>query len=201
MPNVQPQTVIFLGPQGSGKGTQVTKLEEYLTAHDARKVVRFTMGQALREFMASSTYTADIVRPSMNRGELQPLFLAGALFADHFIRSIERGDEHILIDGFPREENQIDVIDSLLTFYKREPVTILHIGISDQEALTRLLKRGRADDTEEIIKQRLAWSLQKTAPIKAWFNSNPRYRWLEINGERTVEEIHADIVAQLGIAA
>lgn len=196
---VNQQTLIFLGPQGSGKGTQIELLTRYLQEQDtARTVALFGMGKALREFMAGTGYTENLVRPSMERGELQPLFLASALLADFLLKHIEN-KEHLIVDGFPREMNQIEVIDSALSFYKREKPTIIHITISDEEAVTRLLKRGRADDTPEGIRERLEWSRAHTDGVLSWFRANPRYTVLDINGERSIEEIQADIRAQLAL--
>ncbi len=191
-------TVMFSGPQGSGKGTQITKLTDYLTQKDTRKVVSFGMGKALREFAAKGGYTGDQVAESLARGELQPLFLASALLAEYFVEHLE-GKEHLIVDGFPRQENQLAVYDSAIQFYKRLSPTILNVVISDDVAVERLLKRGRNDDTPEGIKKRLAWSSGHTKPVLEWFRKNPYYRVIDVDGERSIDEIHQDILNKLGL--
>ncbi|MBY0293858.1 nucleoside monophosphate kinase, partial [Patescibacteria group bacterium] len=104
-----------------------------------------------------------------------------------------------IIDGFPRTADQVPALDSALDFFEAKPVTVVCINISDEEAVTRLLKRGRSDDTEEGIRARLKWSREETMPNIAWFRSQPSYKVLDIEGERSVEEIQKDIITQLGL--
>jgi adenylate kinase family enzyme len=85
-----------------------------------------------------------------------------------------------------------------MRFYKREKPTIVYINISDEEAVSRLVKRGRADDTEEGIRARLKWTREHMTPILAWFRANPLYRVVEINGNQSIEAVHAEIDAALG---
>jgi adenylate kinase len=109
------------------------------------------------------------------------------------------GQEHLIIDGFPRTADQVPALDSAFEFFDAKPITVVCINISDQEAVTRLLKRGRSDDTEESIRTRLQWSREQTMPNIEWFKKQSEYKVLEIDGERTVEEIQKDILAQLGL--
>jgi adenylate kinase len=194
------QTIIFLGPQGCGKGTHAELLETYLQKTDSsRPVLYFSAGKQLRAFVQEKSYTADLNRSIIEKGGLLPTFLSVHVFADQLMREM-KGNEHLLIDGFPRTEDQVPVLDSALRFYKREKPVVMYINISDEEAVKRLLKRGRADDTEEGIRARLAWTREHMDPILAWFRANSMYRVVEINGERTIEEVHADIDKALGFA-
>ena len=72
-------TVIFLGPQGSGKGTQVDLLADYLKKMDTRPVGVFGMGKMLRDFCTKEGYSQKLVRESIERGEMQPDFLVTTL--------------------------------------------------------------------------------------------------------------------------
>ena len=193
------QTVIFLGPQGSGKGTQASLLEKYLKKNNSRPVAHFTMGDALRDFMTKENYTSERIRSSMDRGELQPLFLAAGLLVN-FLEAHIMGDTHLIIDGFPRTDTQVAILDSSLEFYNREPVCVLHLSIPDNVAVTRLVERGRADDTPEGIQKRLRWTHEKNAPILAWFRSNPRYRVLEINSSPPIEAVHQSVLKALNLS-
>jgi adenylate kinase len=192
-------TAIFLGPQGCGKGTQAAQLKAYLAKTDpARAALSFGMGNALREFIAAPGYTQDIVRPSMERGELQPLFLAASLLGNFLVEKIQ-SNEHLLVDGWPREENQIEVLDSAISFYNRQQPVIIFLNISDDTALERLVKRGRSDDTPEIISERLAWSRERLGAILDWYRKNPRYAVVEINGERDIGIVQTDVRAAAGL--
>ncbi|HVZ75864.1 MAG TPA: nucleoside monophosphate kinase [Candidatus Paceibacterota bacterium] len=197
---MEPLTAIFLGPQGCGKGTHAELLEAHLQKNDpSRQVLYFSAGKQLRAFVEEKSYTADLNRSIIDKGGLLPTFLSVHVFADQLMREM-KGNEHLLIDGFPRTEDQVPILDSALRFYKREQPVVVYINISDEEAVRRLLKRGRADDTEEGIRARLAWTREHMEPILAWFRGNAAYRVAEINGERSIEEVHADVDKALGLA-
>jgi adenylate kinase len=195
---VQQQTIIFLGPQGCGKGTHAELLQAYLKRVDPqRAVLYFSAGKQLRAFVEGKSYTADLNRSIIEHGGLLPTFLSVHVFSEQLMHEM-KGNEHLIVDGFPRTEDQVPVLDSAMRFYKREKPTILYINISDEEAVKRLLLRGRADDTEVGIKQRLAWTREHMNPILDWFRKNPLYTVVEINGEQTIEGVHADIDKALG---
>lgn len=202
MLSMNKQTLIFLGPQGSGKGTQIQLLKDYVAAKDpARKIVHFEMGKQLRERATKDDYTGRLTNEILLAGGLIPYAISASLFAQYLMDTIETGEEHLVIDGFPRTATQVPTLDSALTeFYKREMPTVVCINISDDEAVARLLKRGRHDDTEESIRKRLEWSRKDTMPNIEWFRSNPQYKVVDIDGERSVEEIHTDILNKLGLA-
>jgi len=110
-----------------------------------------------------------------------------------------KGNEHLITDGFPRTEDQAHVLDSAMRFYERKQPTVLHITLSEGEAMKRLTKRGRSDDTEAGIRERLQWNREQAMPLNDWFKKNSLYRFLEIDGDRSVEDIHADILNKLGL--
>ena len=195
--DVEQQTIIFLGPQGSGKGTQVELLQEFLKEGGKREVLYLEVGAALRAFGAQPGPTQEMVGASLKRGELQPGFISGYLAAKFFIENLHL-DSHLLVDGFPRNEENWMTLVSAMSFYKRAP-TLVYLHISDEEAVKRLLLRKRYDDTVEGIKKRLAWSHAQVLPIVEHFRTQPEYRLLDIDGERSIEEIHTDIVTQLGL--
>jgi adenylate kinase len=193
-------TVIFLGPQGCGKGTHAELLQSYLArVNPERNVLYFSAGKQLRALVEGQNYTATLNRSIMEKGGLLPTFLSVHVFSEQLMHEM-KGDEHLLIDGFPRTEDQVPVLDSALRFYKRENPHIIYIDISDDEAIKRLLKRGRADDTEEGIRQRLRWTREHMEPILGWFKNNPMYKVTEVDGDASVEEVHARIDKGLGIA-
>ena len=195
---MQQQTIIFLGPQGCGKGTHAEMLEAYLAKTDpARGVLYFSAGKQLRAFVEQKNYTADLNRSIIAAGGLLPTFLSVHVFSEQLMREM-KGNEHLIVDGFPRTEDQVPLLDSAMRFYKREMPTVVYINISDEEAVKRLIKRGRADDTESAIRTRLAWTREHMEPILAWFKANPMYKVVEINGEQTIEAVHNDIDKALG---
>ena len=194
------QTLIFLGPQGSGKGTQVELLKNFLTENDpGRPILYFEAGRFLREFAKGDGYVEKRVNEILLGGNFVPTFITTYLMSQYFVGSMT-GEEHLIVDGFPRELEQAYVFDTAVKFYSRPSPTLLNITLPEEESVKRLLKRGRADDTEEGIRSRLAWNEKQVNPVIEWFRQNPRYRALDIDGNHTVEEVHQDILQQLGLA-
>ncbi len=190
-------TVILLGPQGCGKGTQASLFEAHLKTIDTEHpIVHFEMGKNLREMAAQDTYTSKLMRDVIARGDLVPFTISSSVFSQYLINHLS-GDEHLFIDGFPRSETQVDIVDSAMQFYSRKNPTFVHINISDEESVKRLMSRGRADDTEATIRNRLRWTREEWGRIKARIEKTPAYRLIEINGERPIEEVQADIASKL----
>lgn len=188
------RTIIFIGPQGSGKGTQAELLEKKLGG----ETVRFEAGKSLRGLAQEDSYTGNLVRASIERGELLPVFLSTRAFSESLVRNMKEG-VHLILDGFPRTADQLPIFDSALHFYKREKPTTLYFNISDEEAMKRLTLRSRADDSAEGIRRRLAWTRKAEGEVLSWFKSDPYYGFVEINGEQSIEDMHADICAKLGL--
>ncbi|HVV15132.1 MAG TPA: nucleoside monophosphate kinase [Candidatus Paceibacterota bacterium] len=197
---MEQQTVIFLGPQGSGKGTHATMFDADLKRLDpSRPVVHFEMGKNLRDLAGRDTHTSRLMQEIMARGDLIPFNISSSVFSQYLIENM-KGDEHLVTDGFPRSETQMDVVDATMAFYKRPSCTVVHIDISDEEGVKRLIKRARADDTEDIIRKRLAWTRAEWMKIRARLDGNPIYKVVEIQGERSIEDVHADILSKLGLS-
>lgn len=193
------QTLIFLGPQGSGKGTHASSIQDDLKRLDpARPIVHFEMGKNLREMSTKDNYTARLIHELISRGNLVPFNISCSVFTNYLIDRLE-GNEHLIIDGFPRSESQVEVLDTTMSFYKRENPVVIHINISDEIGIERLLKRGRADDTEESIRKRLAWSREEWGNILKRLEGNPIYKVLEINGDQTIEKVHLEILEKLAL--
>lgn len=191
------QTIIFLGPQGSGKGTHAVEFEADLKRLDPeRTIVHFEMGKNLREMAKQGNYTSKLIDELISRGNLVPFNISSSVFSQYLINNLT-GDEHLIIDGFPRSESQVEVLDTTMSFYGRKNPTVVHINISDEIGLERLLKRGRADDTEEHIRKRLSWSRAEWSNILARLEQNPIYTIVEINGDQSIEAVHKEILAKL----
>ena len=125
-------TIIFIGPQGSGKGTQIDLLTKALEEKDpGRRVVDIQTGRRFRALAAKGEgFTEKRVGETLDTGILQPLFLSVVLWGDAFHHHVDT-DCHVLIDGFPRTVNEARVFESVLPFYKREALTIINLETSE----------------------------------------------------------------------
>ncbi|MEK7635169.1 MAG: nucleoside monophosphate kinase [Patescibacteria group bacterium] len=192
-----PQTFIFFGPSGCGKGTQAKLLQEELAKKDpTRKILYIETGQKLRELAEKDTYTGKETKKILENGRLVPVFLPIWIWTEILMENIT-GDEHIFMDGISRRIEEANVLDSALQFYKRENPIVVSIEVSDKWATERLLGRGRSDDTEEEIKNRLSFYHKDVVPVLEYFKNNSYYKFISINGERSIEEVHQDLVGKI----
>lgn len=195
-----PQTIIFIGPQGSGKGTQIEKLVKVLKAKSPeRRVVDIQTGRRFRGLAAKQEgYTEQEVHKTLDTGILQPLFLSVALWGDAFHHHVDQ-DCHLLIDGFPRTVHEARVLESALNFYKRENVTIINLETPEDVVRKRMEERARPDDTPESIEARLTWYREETLPVLAYYRERAHTTVIDCEGTNTIDEVHQEIVQKLGL--
>ena len=193
-------TYIFIGRSGCGKGTQVEKLAEYLTKqgviNSQNPWFRLETGARFREIVQADNYTSRMLKTAMERGERLPDNFAiwtwtGFLF-DKFT-----GVEHIFCDGCPRSLIEAQTLDMLLRFYNREKIVVVYVDVSREESKRRLLERGRVDDQSDDIDRRLDWFDRDVLPAVEYYRNNPKYRFIEVDGEQSRDKIHDDLVAML----
>jgi len=193
-----PQTFIFFGPSGSGKGTQARLLQEEIKKRDPeRNILYIETGKRFRELAEGDSFTAQKIREIIQSGGLLPEFLPIWVWTGFMIENIT-GNEHIFMDGLSRQPKEAPVLDSAIKFYKRENPTIISIECSYEWATKLLKKRGRGDDTDEEIKKRLAWYKENVVPAIEYFKNDPYYKFISINGEHSIEEVHQDIMQKVG---
>ncbi|MCA9353239.1 nucleoside monophosphate kinase [Candidatus Nomurabacteria bacterium] len=192
-------TIIFIGPSGCGKGTQVGLLQKYMEENDQEKrsVFYLESGKHFRDFISQSGYTAKLSKKVMNTGELQPSFLAVHVWSHLMIEQMD-DNKHLIIDGTPRLLDEAKVLDGAFSFYGIEKVFVIHFNVSDDWSRERLSERGRFDDKDkEEVEKRLTWYKKEVLPIVDYFRDAKRYEVLDINGEQTIEEVHQDIIKQI----
>jgi adenylate kinase len=189
------KTIIFVGPQGSGKGTQIARLSEVLKERNAsRRVVDIQTGRRFRALAAKREgYTDEHIHETLNTGILQPLFLSVVLWGDAFQNQVDE-DCHVLIDGFPRTVHEAHVLESAFTFYKRSPVTVIHLDTPESVVRDRMVCRAREDDTPESIEARLRWYREETLPVVGYYRNRPRTTVIDIDGTKSIDDVHTEIV-------
>lgn len=176
--------LIFLGPPGAGKGTQAVLLAEFL------HVPHISTGDILRAAVAEKTPLGIEAQSYMDRGELVP----DQLLLDIVGERLEQGDTQKgwILDGFPRTVPQATFLGELLQ--QKSPdsrVYVLNLDVPDEEIVTRLLARGRADDTEVTIRRRLQVYRDQTAPLIDYYSR--RDQLIAIDGNRSMETVTADL--------
>lgn len=197
---MSPKTVIFIGPQGSGKGTQIERLDRVLKEKDpTRRVVDIQTGRRFRAMAASGEgYTEKHIQETLNTGVLQPLFLSTVLWGDAMRTHLD-SEGHLLIDGFPRIVDEAKVLESALKFYERTPIDIIYLNTPEAVVRERMVSRARPDDTPESIEERLRWYREETLPVVDYYRARADTRVHDIDGTMTIDEVHAAIAAALNL--
>ncbi|HYC83107.1 MAG TPA: nucleoside monophosphate kinase [Candidatus Paceibacterota bacterium] len=196
-----PQTFIFAGKSGVGKGTQGALLNNYLRDQAALTGSEFELlyletGQKFRSFMNGGTYAAKRAEEMIDRGGLLPAFLAVWNWTDSLNAKL-KGTEHLIVDGTPRTIAEAQSFDEALVFYGRTNPYFFYLEAPDEIVTERLKERGRADDTPEAIVRRLAWFRDQVKPAVGLFRDNPKYRFVEIDSSGETEDVHQAIISSL----
>lgn len=167
---------VFLGVQGSGKSTQAEIVAEKLN------LPYIEMGQLFRDKKEANDEDAKKIRETIDRGYLVPDELATSTLLQRLAKpDCEKG---YVLDGYPRNEAQFAALD-------KDIDKVFNIEVSDDEAIKRLLLRGRHDDTREALQKRMGWHHSETEPLLSKFREMGILE--EVDGERTIEEIAQDI--------
>jgi len=191
------KTFIFMGRSGCGKGTQAKLLIDELKKRDpVREVTYLESGEGFRELLAQDTHTSLLAKDIMDRGALQPAFLAIHIWSHLFIKNM-KGDEHMVIDGTPRKLNEARIFADALRFYKRPEPAVLHVNVSRAWSRERLLSRGRGDDKSANIEGRLDWFDSAVVPAIEYFRDEADMRVIDINGEQSIEDVKAEILGKV----
>lgn len=197
---MQPQTVIFFGPSGAGKGTQARLLTEYFRKNDQnRDTFYFGTGESVRKFVQENdNYSSARIREIVNSGRLFPSFIPIWLWSDFLIKRYTES-AHLVLDGM-RRLLEVTVLDGTLSFYNRKDTQVIVLNVSRDWSLKRMKERGRSDDmNEKEVDNRLSWYRDEVVPAINFFRENPSYKVHDIEGEQTIEAVHQDIKRALNL--
>lgn len=195
------QTIIFVGPQGSGKGTQIAKLKYIFEQNDPRRrVVDIQTGRRFRALAAKQeTFAEQKIAATLDSGSLQPDFLTAVLWGQAMVDQLDP-KSHLLIDGFPRTVAQAEVLENALSFFERGNLSVINLETPEKIVRERMLLRARQDDTPESIEERLRWYREDTLPVIEYYRKRQNTTVYDIDGTQGIEEVHALIITTLALS-
>ena len=187
-----------MGRSGSGKGTQVALLKDYLTKTlPGTELFHFESGQHFRSFIKEDGYTNELMRDILGSGNLAPDFITEWFLVNALVNRLKKDDQILILDGFPRTVNQAMTLDSAMAYYQRSKVVVINVAVSDDVARERMKGRGRADDQDDVIERRIEWYNDNVVPTIDYLKNHDLYTVYDIDGEQSVEDVHAAIVGVL----
>ena len=205
---------IFLGPPGSGKGTQTSRLADKLS------VPHVDTGSLLRKNIQDETELGKIAKGFIDKGQLVPLHVVSAVIKDR-IQKDDCKDGYIL-DGFPRSVEQADELKKIMsevgTFDLKEDALAIYFDIDNEALIQRLINRRscpkcgtiynlisnppkimdycdicdtkltiRKDDNEETARLRFETYEKETAPLYDYFKQLGILK--ELDADKPITEI------------
>ena len=179
--------LVLVGPPGAGKGTQA----QFLAAHYL--IPHISTGDIFRANLKAGTPLGEQAKSFMDRGELVPDSVTNEMVKDRLTHDDTKSG--FLLDGFPRNVAQAQVLRDILAEKKTPLHAVLEFALGDEEIVARLSSRRtcrdcgapsvgqekcptcggqvyqREDDKAEVIKRRLEVYSEQTAPIIAFYRN------------------------------
>ncbi len=183
--------LILLGPQGSGKGTQASRLARLMG------VPHISTGDMLRQAVAAGTELGKKADAIMQAGDLVPDELVVAMVGERL--SEDDAACGYILDGFPRNVAQAKALDGVL----ETPLDgLVQLDVPHEELMSRMLLRaeqeGRADDTEEGISRRLEIYWEETAPLSDYYLETGGTVYV-VDGLGGIDEVFARVSLALAV--
>ncbi len=173
--------IALLGPPGSGKGTQATRLAQQLA------IPQLSTGDMLRAAVSAGTFVGRKVKAVMERGELVPDELVVAVVVQRLLQPDAKNG--FILDGFPRTVAQAQALDDILRAEELNLDCVLELRVDEEVLLGRILNRAReakinghaarADDTEEALKVRLQQYRRQAEPLADYYRSKGNLRSID----------------------
>ncbi len=180
--------IVFLGPPNSGKGTQAKFLAEAL------EIPAISTGEMLRAAVAAGSSLGQRVAGVMARGELVDDEMMAEVVRDRL--SQDDAEAGFLLDGYPRTAAQAATLEEVLGESYADLDDVVLIDAPEDVLVARALGRGREDDREEVVRERLKVYGQKTAPLVDFYEVKGLLR--RIDGDQTIEEVARQVRASVG---
>jgi adenylate kinase len=186
--------LVLFGIQGSGKGTQAKRLAQ------EQGYAIFETGAELRKIAASGTELGQKIASYIDHGHLAPIDVVMEVVRV----AVESypADQKLLFDGIPRDIEQMQSFDAMMSDLGRT-FTCIELTVDEEQAVVRIKQRaveqGRADDaSEEFIRRRMGIFHEKTRPVIDAYAAQGKV--VQVSGEGTMDEVYERILEALSVA-
>lgn len=179
--------LVFLGPPGAGKGTQAELLSETLG------IPHISTGDLFRANISQGTAIGIEAKKYLDAGDLVP----PEITVDMVRARLNEPDasKGFILDGFPRSIEQAEALNSILADLDTELDAVVSFVVDPDVVVERMLARGRADDTEDVIRNRMAVYDKETAPLLEYYGD--QVKTVDAVGE--VDAVHQRVLSALGV--
>ncbi|RVW04406.1 adenylate kinase [Rhodococcus spongiicola] len=178
--------LVLLGPPGAGKGTQAAILSEKLG------VPHISTGDLFRANIGQETPLGLEAKRYLDAGDLVPSEITNRMVKARVAEPDAANG--FLLDGFPRTVDQAKALEDILAGLDAKLDAVLAFDVDDDVVVERMLARGRADDTEDVIRNRMRVYREETAPLLDYYASQV----VTVDAVGAVEEVNARALAALG---
>jgi adenylate kinase len=183
--------MLLVGPPGAGKGTQAARLSE------AFGIPAISTGDIFRANVRDLTPLGVEAKGYMDRGEYVPDSLTNSLVADRLTHAdCESG---FLLDGYPRTLDQVRALDEVLASQGHTLDVVVELTADSDIVIDRIMLRsadqGRADDTSDVVRNRLEVYSRETAPLIEVYGG--RGILVSVDGIGSISDVTARILDAL----
>lgn len=171
--------LVLLGPPGAGKGTQAEKLAEKLG------IPQISTGELFRHNIGNGTKLGLEAKRYLDAGDLVPSELTNQLVDDRLNDPDVTGG--FILDGYPRAVEQAKALHEMLDRRGLQLDAVVEFRVSEDLLFDRLKGRGRADDTDDVIRNRMKVYRDETAPLLDYYSDELK----TVDAVGTVDEVFA----------
>ncbi|MEU2034672.1 adenylate kinase [Nocardia amamiensis] len=178
--------VVLLGPPGAGKGTQAVLLSEKLG------VPHISTGDLFRANISQQTPLGREAQKYMDAGDLVPSDVTNRM-VEARVNEPDAANGFVL-DGYPRTVDQADALEKILKDMDTKLDAVLCFVVPEDTVVERMLSRGRADDNEDVIRNRLRVYREETEPLLEHYDGLV----VSVDGVGEVDDVNTRALRALG---